>query len=227
MKTLITQRESLDVHGTPIDVLESDYIRYFEANGCELYPVSNFLTNVDFLFNQDIALLIITGGGSIAGKHYVPSRKGASSPRRDDIERKLFEDAVRRNIPVLAICRGMQYVNVLLGGKVSVLSGLAVDRPVGEEHPIRMGETVIMVNNYHNDGIYKSQLSTHLYPVGMDEENNVVELYRSGNHKILGLQFHPERNMQDETSKKIINELIIDFMTDSLSIKNNNLNYRK
>ena len=212
MKTLITQREGTDKYGVPVDSLESNYIRYFSNLGCELYPVSNFISRTGYLFDQDVELLILTGGGSLSGEFYHPVKPETDSPCRDYIEKALFEEAIKSQIPVLAICRGMQYVNALLGGSISVLSGLPVLRRVGEDHPVSFGEEIVYVNNYHNDGVYLNQLATDLTPIGIDKENGVVEAFMSDAHKTLGVQFHPERNIQDYESRGFIDLLIENFI---------------
>ena len=70
----------------------------------------------------------------------------------------------------------------------------------------------VMVNNYHNDGIYKELLSKKLTPIGMDVENGVVEVYESKALRILGIQCHPERALSDGMSRQIIDELIRNFV---------------
>lgn len=69
-----------------------------------------------------------------------------------------------------------------------------------------------MVNNYHNDGIYAHQLADGLVPLCMDKENGVVEAYISREHRILGMQFHPEREMSDPRSARRIRSLIQNFI---------------
>jgi putative glutamine amidotransferase len=115
-------------------------------------------------------------------------------------------------MPVVAICRGMQYINGALGGKVSLLTNLQVARPVGQEHPIVLNGEVVMINNYHNDGIYRDFLSKKLTPIGMDVENDVVEVYESKTLRILGIQGHPERAISDGVSRQIIDGLIRNFV---------------
>lgn len=63
--------------------------------------------------------LILSGGEDVDPARYseVPSpRLGAVDSRRDSLEFALFDAARRRGLPVFAICRGMQVVNVALGG---------------------------------------------------------------------------------------------------------------
>lgn len=212
MKALITQRESVDRHGVATDTLESSYIRYFEDLGYGCFPVSNHISDVEYLFGIEPDLLVLTGGGSVSGKYYDPVREGEDMPRRDCVEKMLFEKAIRKDIPVLAICRGMQYVNALMGGRISVLSALQVHRSIGEDHPVYFGEDIIWVNNYHNDGIYTCQLADGLIPIVMDRENDVVEAYSSKKYKILGVQFHPERMISDSGSARKIVSLIYNFI---------------
>ncbi|MDR0972569.1 MAG: gamma-glutamyl-gamma-aminobutyrate hydrolase family protein [Prevotellaceae bacterium] len=210
MKTLITQRESVDQYGSCIDSLGSEYIGYFQTLGCQLFPVSNFTTRPAYLYDQ-MELLILTGGGSIAGLYYSPVRIETDSPNRDYVEKLLFEEAIQRHIPIIAICRGMQYVNALLGGQLSVLN-LKRPRPIAMEHPIILNNKPIYVNNYHNDGIYEDQLSADLLPIGIDTDNDVIEACIGRNHPILGMQFHPERTISDSQSRKTIDELIANFI---------------
>ena len=212
MNALISQREDVDKYGVPIDSLESSYISYFESLGCNLFPVSNYIKNVEYLFEQNIQLLILTGGGSVSGNFYYPAKTECNAGNRDFVEKQLFEKAVKENIPILAICRGMQYINGLLGGNISVLSNLPVPRQIGAEHPVYFGHDIIHVNNYHNDGIYLSQLAKGLTAIGVDTENQIVECYISQTPKILAMQFHPERGFSDLLSQKRIKKIIQDFI---------------
>jgi putative glutamine amidotransferase len=63
--------------------------------------------------------LVLTGGGDVApaayGEEAVPEVAGVD-PVRDESERALLDAALRADLPVLAICRGCQVLNVHLGG---------------------------------------------------------------------------------------------------------------
>lgn len=63
--------------------------------------------------------LVLTGGGDVDPKLYGESRHDtfqAAETGRDDFEIKLARAAVVKGIPLLAICRGMQVLNVAMGG---------------------------------------------------------------------------------------------------------------
>ena len=196
MYGIITQREITNQYGGKCDQLEKEYIVFFEKLGVELCPVSNFQT--PNITNAD--LLILTGGGSIYKEQ----------PERDTVEKKLFEQATEKNIPVIGICRGMQYINILLGGKIAENAELIVKRPNRIDHDVKIGNEIIKVNNFHNDVIFSSDLSEKLTPLAIDKENNIIEaFYTKG---ILCVQWHPERRFEDKKSEEFSTNLIKRFI---------------
>jgi gamma-glutamyl-gamma-aminobutyrate hydrolase PuuD len=63
--------------------------------------------------------LVLSGGADIDPDHYGASRHPETSftqPERDRAELALLEAALERELPVLAVCRGMQLLNVVHGG---------------------------------------------------------------------------------------------------------------
>jgi len=63
--------------------------------------------------------LVLTGGGDVDPKLYGEARHDtfqAAEDGRDDFEIALARAAIARDIPLLAICRGMQVLNVAMGG---------------------------------------------------------------------------------------------------------------
>jgi gamma-glutamyl-gamma-aminobutyrate hydrolase PuuD len=133
---------------------------------------------------------------------------------KDEIEIGLCRAALARGVPVLAICRGMQLLNVVCGGSLhldvqrDVRGGLAhVDDANYDGHrhsieisrgtPLRQwyGRANMSVNSYHHQGI--ARLADRLSPMAHSPDG-LVEAYRDPLHRFLvGLQFHPER-MLDE-----------------------------
>jgi putative glutamine amidotransferase len=214
LKALITQREQLDVHKVPIDVLESTYVVYFEQLGIDLYQLSNFTVNLNRILDDNkFDLIILTGGGSIGNQFYRKKHNDYLQKNRDDLEWKLMEYSLENNIPLLAICRGMEYINAFLGGKISSLDSLKCSRSIGVEHSVILGDkTKISVNNYHNDGLFLNDLSEAFKIVGMDIENDVVEAIYSEEKRWLGLQWHPERPLEDAVSRDRCNKLIQNFI---------------
>lgn len=64
--------------------------------------------------------LLLSGDGDVEPARYGAARVHATtygvSPERDRFEIDLFQEAVARDLPVLGICRGIQVMNVALGG---------------------------------------------------------------------------------------------------------------
>jgi gamma-glutamyl-gamma-aminobutyrate hydrolase PuuD len=63
--------------------------------------------------------LVLTGGGDVHPKHYgdaITPEVKLAEPGRDEFEIALANAALERDVPVLAICRGLQVLNVAAGG---------------------------------------------------------------------------------------------------------------
>ena len=129
---------------------------------------------------------------------------------RDRFELELFQLACDRNIPVLAICRGMQLVNIALGGDMIQdleTSGKNNHRknPASDGiHPVSIsidsllysiaGSESGVVNSAHHQGlgrISEELVVTALSPDGVAEAIEYKD--PSGKAFFLGVQWHPER----------------------------------
>ena len=63
--------------------------------------------------------LVLIGGGDVGAVRYGQDpdpRNGGTSHQRDELELGILREALRCDLPVLAVCRGMQVLNVALGG---------------------------------------------------------------------------------------------------------------
>src|SRR6266704_6274613 len=122
--------------------------------------------------------LLLTGSPSnVEPSHYggPPSQEGTlHDPDRDATTLPLIREAVRRDLPILAICRGIQELNVALGGtlhqRVHEVPGRlnhrsrrdSPDGPYGPSHSIALtkggllatfaGVAEVMVNSLHSQG---------------------------------------------------------------------------
>jgi len=157
--------------------------------------------------------LVLTGGGDVDPARYNERPHLETTgviPERDSAEAALIEAALDRDMPVLAICRGMQLLNVVLGGSLiqdiaSTVEG-ALDHRQQEgrdapAHAVRvasesalarlLGATEVAVNSMHHQAI-KSP-GRGLRPVAWAPDGVVEALELDGYHGFFAaVQWHPE-----------------------------------
>lgn len=180
-----------------------DVIEYFERIGLRVLLIPNNLKNIDDYLNDFlIEGVILTGGNNVDPTVYNSlDTLQDVYPERDNTEKVLFDFALHNKLPLLGICRGYHFINTQLGG------GLVhnIKGHVNKFHKL-ISENMLYnnkeVNSYHNHGITKLQLSDKLKCIAVSEDN-LVEAYENTQNKILGFQWHPERNFNDFDSKLI------------------------
>jgi len=200
-----------------------DWLRSFEPE-CELTVVAYDQNDSSLIDSVDG--LVLTGGGDVDPAFYGgdPSNvllKGVDQ-RRDEFEMSLLDKAQSRRIPILGICRGLQVVNVFLGGTlyvdfpsagfqqhspsleipdrrhvVNVVDGAYLMEVTG----VRTGE----VNSFHHQGAEKAGIGL---TVSSSSEDGVIESLERENAKgeslLLLVQWHPER-MKDRQNPFALN----------------------
>jgi putative glutamine amidotransferase len=157
--------------------------------------------------------LVLTGGEDVDPSCYgqEPHAKLASVNRaRDQMEMLALDRARERGIPVLAICRGIQLLNVALGGTLfqdlpsQRAEGIIheQDAPINERwHSARVAEDSqlahifgacdLFINSFHHQGI--DHLAEGLRPVAWAEDG-LIEAVEGRDHPwMIGVQWHPER----------------------------------
>jgi putative glutamine amidotransferase len=166
--------------------------------------------------------LLLTGGEDVEPARYGETVRDASVesvPERDVLEFRLLEWALADGLPVLAICRGIQVLNVALGGTLYQDLATESDRPatiahnqgaldppvprVEPSHAVTLppgsllaglvGDGERAVNSMHHQGI--RALAPPLHPVGFAPDGLIeaVEAKDPGPSGFLvGVQWHPE-----------------------------------
>jgi gamma-glutamyl-gamma-aminobutyrate hydrolase PuuD len=214
LRALITQREGVNQYGDPTDVLEAAYIRFYELLGFIPQPASNHVKNVGKLFERQCDLLIVVGGGALPIKYYDRPHEEELQPHRDAMEEKLIRHCIGEGIPIIATCRGMQYMNVLFGGRLLYHPELKENRPRGIDHEVYLCEEdrTIWVNNFHRDVIPLDGLAPCFKPLAIDRENQTIEAFGSEEMKILALQWHPERKFETSNALEETRKLVVNFI---------------
>src|ERR1051326_375560 len=162
--------------------------------------------------------ILLTGSPSNVEPHHYggpPSREGTlHDPDRDATTLPLIREAVRRDLPVLAICRGIQELNVALGGTLHQRifemperfnhrrrrGPMTLDQRYGPAHSVTLtpdgllarlaGATEIMVNSLHGQGIDRPAPDLVVEAVAPDGQIEGVCLPKA--RFVVGVQWHPE-----------------------------------
>ena len=156
--------------------------------------------------------LLLSGGPDVD-----PARYGADPEAGlyldqglDDLEFRVLNYALQRDMPVLAICRGMQLLNVAFGGRlIQDLPGHKAHREEGrwvsESHqiylapgskaaPIIGSAGFFRVNSRHHQGVREPQKAPRLMATAYSVEDGYIEGLESPEHSwVIGVQCHPER----------------------------------
>lgn len=150
-------------------------------------------------------------------------------PVRDEMEEIIFKLALKSRKPVFGICRGIQVLNVFLGGTLyqdiptqfqSVLN-LSHSQKSGRtvlSHSVSiekssllyeiLGEDSLMVNSFHHQGI--KQLSPELNIAARSKDELIEAVYMKDHPFFLAVQWHPEHLFRvNEGAKKLFDAFIV------------------
>jgi putative glutamine amidotransferase len=173
--------------------------------------------------------LLLTGSRSNVEPHHydgAPSAEGTlHDPARDGIALPLIREAVAAGLPVLAICRGVQELNVALGGtlhqRVHEVAGRldhrapqgAVDvRYAHTAHAVRLapagalarlaGAEELTVNSLHAQGIDRLAVELAVEATAPDGQIEAVRHRRAP--FVIGVQWHPEYRVMDNAFSRAL-----------------------
>ena len=199
------------VDGTPRVALNTAYVEALEGAGLTPLVLPAMIDPERAARALDaVGGLVLSGGEDVDPARYGAARHprlGATDPRRDDVEAALIRAARERALPVLAICRGAQILNVALGG--TLYQDLGSERPgpidhadVTGRHPVAidadtllqrtLGSRELTANSRHHQAIKDVAPGLVVVARAPDGVIEGVELAVPGDQWLLGVQWHPE-----------------------------------
>ena len=161
--------------------------------------------------------VFVTGGVDVDPSRYGEPKTslcGTTDPDRDAVEIALLRHALARDLPVLAVCRGIQILNVACGGTLyqdvtaQVPAALKHDYFPTPERPSRkflahevtvkpgsrlahvLGEPVVPVNSMHHQAI--KDLAPRLSPTAHAPDGIIEGVEGTDRQYLVGVQWHPE-----------------------------------
>lgn len=205
LRLLLTCRRDPTPSGEVRDAVDIDLVSLLTKLGHEVHLVANDPDNLPAILRAVKPQgVVLSGGNDVDPKRY--RRKGPArnvSKERDAVEFALVEHCRNRKLPLVALCRGLQVVNVAFGGTLSHDLGTGDGRTghVRTSHAVRLLEAFpkssmrgrrVRVNSFHNHGVVDGDLAPGLVPMAISADG-VVEALRHPSLPILAVQWHPER----------------------------------
>lgn len=142
---------------------ENTYVLMWQRQGHEVIPIEDIL---------DADVVQFTGGADVSPELYdeVPHPSTSTSPMRDDYEIQVFNTCLENQIPMVGICRGGQFLNVMNGGGLwqnvdkHAIGGthMAVDVSTGRMIPVTSTHHQMMRPSEEGQVLMVASESTHL-----------------------------------------------------------------
>jgi putative glutamine amidotransferase len=166
--------------------------------------------------------LLLAGGADVDPASYGAEphpQTGVTWPERDRFEIALGRRAIERGMPVLGACRGMQILNIALGGTLHQhlpdVVGTHVHRHtpgVFGDHEVRLepgslaaravGAERSLVKSHHHQGL--AELGDGLVATGWSDDGLIEAVELPGEPFVLGVLWHPE----EEEASRVIASLV-------------------
>jgi putative glutamine amidotransferase len=212
----------------------NDYVLSLERAGARPLVISGHSESPRDILKQ-VAGVVLPGGGDID-----PARYGAANvdptfdpaeEGRDEFETEIIRLAIEQDVPLLAICRGVQVLNVALGG--TLIQDIPTERPGPVNHrvtdpkwAIAHGVTVdassrlhavlrdrvgvdgtLAVNSRHHQSI--KDVAPALRVTAMAPDGIIEAVERPGSTYCLGVQWHPENFVEHGEFAALFRDFVI------------------
>jgi putative glutamine amidotransferase len=174
--------------------------------------------------------LLLTGGNDVNPVLYGETALRETQPpddERDASEAALIDEALDRDLPLLAICRGMQMLNVRLGGSlIQHLAGVAhhvrrtPDKGLPAHRVVIEPGTLLAriahsetweVNSRHHQAV--ARCGSGLRVCATDPEDGVIEAIElPGRRYVLAVQWHPENQASEDPEQRTLFQSFADAL---------------
>ncbi len=190
----------------------------FKSGGIPLISTYENKDNIDEILGK-IDGIVLSGGGDIHSKFFyeeLDEKSRGINILRDEFEVELCKTAIERDIPLFCICRGIQVLNVAIGGKIFQ----HIEGHFEENNDDLMHEIEVMPNSYFQELFTHNKFmvnSIHHQAVDVCTESveilaksgEITEAIKLKDRKfVVGVQYHPERIYENSESKILFDEFV-------------------
>lgn len=219
--TAYAQEASWGYWTLPAALIPLSYVQSVEAAGGRPLVVPPVQNAVEETLDA-IDGLILSGGADLDPAAYGadPHPETIAQPHRDEAELALLRAALDREMPVLAICRGMQILNVIHGGDLHQHLPELVGHDGHRERPgtfsshtvrveprSRLGSVIgaeAAVKSSHHQGL--QTVGAGLEAVGWAEDGSVEAIEDRGHRFAVGVLWHPEEGEDKRLFEALVEE---------------------
>ena len=187
-------------------------------------PIPDLLVSLQFLLDR-VDGIVLHGGGDIDPRRYGQQSSAEQLygivEEHDEVELAVVREALDRDMPVLAICRGMQVLNVALGGTLQQ----HIESPTvgSEDHWFRYHEVVLQpgcliakamgtdvpaqCHSVHHQAL--DRVAEGLEIVGRSPDGVLEAVELTSARWVVGTQWHPEDSAASDSQQQgLFDELI-------------------
>ena len=187
MRIAITSRlDEIKAYGEIRFSLDSAWFELLSliSNQITILPITPHITNEQL---KSFDLIVFSGGNDVSSVN-----ASKLSRLRDNVEKKIFDCAVLNSIPVVGVCRGMQFLNEQLGGSL-----VHIKDHVNKSHTLESFASWIpkmrLYNSFHSWGITEDTIGSSLVPCAFSDNNMYIEAFSHISLPIRAVMWHPER----------------------------------
>ncbi len=197
-----------------LSYMENDMVRYISRKGILPVLIPDLEEELLLDILEELDGFVLQGGVDLAPQTYgeEPIGKWKGDAYRDQYELKILDYAIKKDKPILGICRGFQLMNAYFGG--TLYQDIATQRPELNshrsaqlydkiKHPIVFTEGTFLselyedevnlsVNTVHHQAIKHLGNDLTIYAHSDDGLIEAFGYNKAPNGKVVGVQWHPE-----------------------------------
>lgn len=208
-----------EVYGDYRYCLHQCYAGLLDGSGLQPFAVLPVVNTSPEDMLDGFDLLVLTGGGDPHPSLFRSQDRGSRNPEIDRPvwDMRLYRAALSRGIPVLGICLGMQLIGIAHGSSLiqHVQTPELHDGSTGNRlfHRVTVEPGSILfryignrprVSSWHHQALESAPAG---FSVSARSDDGLIEAVESEDHRVIGVQWHPERDSTGEGVMEAIKSL--------------------